>query len=362
VVALAMRAGKAVVGSVASVGVPKDPNERVRLAANAGVAAARRLGGTVARPVLEPLLAAIKVRYGLADIQAIERAGKWWVRATINPTAEEDSGVLVNPADAAQTHGALDLYRGIHLKEIVPNYAELDPDQLREQLIREEDFADAVYTILNITRAQAPTVTLAQRQEAAAKVVEELRNAQTITNVRPWWSATKRANLFLTLLQRFVNDRTALKEELQTKRVKQVSGFKFSDLPFISTTKSAARAAKYAFGTVVATGAEAAKIAASVSRRVLGKVFVYLFKGNDLAALRAADIRYLASQDRLNPHYRFSIADKEITFSGGIPAENRVGEVVAREGDSEQTVTQKAKTIATSQAGSKGGLLPWSDS
>jgi hypothetical protein len=82
-------AGKAVV----QVGVPKDPNERLRLAAEASVAAARRLSGRVTKALLNPVLAGIRVRYGLAAIQPYEQSGTWWVRATINPTLDQDLGV-----------------------------------------------------------------------------------------------------------------------------------------------------------------------------------------------------------------------------------------------------------------------------
>jgi hypothetical protein len=75
------KAGKA----VAQVGVPKDPNERLRLAVQASVSAARRLTGRVTQALLNPILAGIKVRYGLQALQPYEQGGTWWVRAAINP-------------------------------------------------------------------------------------------------------------------------------------------------------------------------------------------------------------------------------------------------------------------------------------
>jgi hypothetical protein len=82
-------AGKAVV----QIGLPKDPNERLRLAARASVSAARRLTGSVTQALLNPILAGIKVRYGLQALQPYEKGGTWWVRATINPTVDTDTGV-----------------------------------------------------------------------------------------------------------------------------------------------------------------------------------------------------------------------------------------------------------------------------
>lgn len=88
---------------IAQAGVPNDPNERLRLAARAAVAAARRLTGRVTAPLLRGVLAAIRVRYGLTSIEPFERGGRWWVRAVINPTKDEDLGVvstLISETDA----------------------------------------------------------------------------------------------------------------------------------------------------------------------------------------------------------------------------------------------------------------------
>ena len=82
-------AGKA----VAQVGVPEDPNERLRLAARASVSAARRLTGRVTQGLLNPILGGIRLRYGLTAIHPYEKGGTWWVRASINPDLDQDLGV-----------------------------------------------------------------------------------------------------------------------------------------------------------------------------------------------------------------------------------------------------------------------------
>jgi hypothetical protein len=359
IVAQARRLGR----FVAQAGVPQDPNERLRLAARDAVAAARRLTGTVTRALLNPVLQAVKLRYGLTDIQPYEQAGNWWVKVTINPTLSQDLGLLINREDASQVKGVLDLYRGIYLLDKVPNYHLLTGQQLADQLTREEDFAEAVYTILRIDRLQAPSVTPEQRRKAAEQVVAEVRKTEKVRNVYPWWNATKRPNLFLTLLQRFVNMRTEFQEELKSRARPELKRFTFTDLPFISTTKSPSRAAKYAFASVKATNLPADVEAAlrSPSGKVIGKVFVYLFRGSDLVSLRAADIRYLAGKDRLKPDFRFSTADKEVAFTGSIPTEHRVGTVIATDSDKEKDVADKAKAVANSHAAAKGGLIPWSE-
>lgn len=81
IVATARRLGR----FVAQAGVPQDPAQRLRLAGQAAVAAGRRLGGRITQGLLAPVLAGIKVRYGLTDIAAFERGGKWFARITINP-------------------------------------------------------------------------------------------------------------------------------------------------------------------------------------------------------------------------------------------------------------------------------------
>jgi hypothetical protein len=356
-VGLARKAGR----FIAQAGVTQDPNERLRLGAQAAVRAARGLSGRITKPLLNPLLAGIKLRYGLKELEPYEQGGFWWVRAVINPTLSQNLGVsaLVNPADAATTQGVLDLYRGIHYREANFDYDQLNPQQLKDQLVREEDFSEAVYSILGTTRGQSPGTTSAQRQAAAQTVITEVQTAENVQNVRPWWRTTRRPNLYLAMLQRFINRRTAFQNELKSRRVTQLSGFSFTDIPFISTTKNPQRAAQYAKGSVVATPIPAAALP-NTSNKVVGKVFVYLFDGNDLVQLRAADIVYLGAQGAIAPHVRYSKADAEVTFSGSIPAANRTGEILVREPDSVGGVASRARQMATSRASGRKGLLPWS--
>jgi hypothetical protein len=90
-----IEAGKAVV----QVGLPEDPNERLKLAARASVSAASRLTGRVTQVLLNPILGGIKLRYGLTAIQPYEKSGTWWVRASINPDIDQDLGVPGEKAD-----------------------------------------------------------------------------------------------------------------------------------------------------------------------------------------------------------------------------------------------------------------------
>jgi len=92
IVATARRLGRMVVQA----GVPQDPNERLRLATAAAVAAVNRFAQRpVARPVLEGLLIAIKVRYGLQLLEPRERGRKWSVYGVVNPTISVDTDAEV---------------------------------------------------------------------------------------------------------------------------------------------------------------------------------------------------------------------------------------------------------------------------
>jgi hypothetical protein len=50
------------------------------------------LRGTITRPMLVKALNVIKIRYGLTSIEPYLQSGTWWVRLTINPKDEVDTG------------------------------------------------------------------------------------------------------------------------------------------------------------------------------------------------------------------------------------------------------------------------------
>jgi hypothetical protein len=88
---------------VAQAGVPQDPRARLRLAGQAAVAAARRLRGRITGALLNPVLAAIRTRFGLTEIRPYERGGKWWVRMVANPVVEQEIADAGGPAVSAGT-------------------------------------------------------------------------------------------------------------------------------------------------------------------------------------------------------------------------------------------------------------------
>ena len=86
-------------GAIAQAGLPTDPNERLRLGLNAAKTAVQRLSGNrIGRAVIVPVLGAIKIRYGFTSLEPEIRNGKWWIKGTINPSGDADSGKLADDA------------------------------------------------------------------------------------------------------------------------------------------------------------------------------------------------------------------------------------------------------------------------
>jgi hypothetical protein len=76
--------------AVLQAGLPKDPAERLRLGLNAAAAAVNALRGrAVTAALINPLLRAIKVRYGFETLQPVESAGDWWVEGEVNPKSRK---------------------------------------------------------------------------------------------------------------------------------------------------------------------------------------------------------------------------------------------------------------------------------
>lgn len=72
------------------------PQERLTNAMqDAQRAVARFSGQRVGALILRPLLAALKLRYGLTSLDVFPRGGRWAIRGVINPDNTEDTSVLV---------------------------------------------------------------------------------------------------------------------------------------------------------------------------------------------------------------------------------------------------------------------------
>jgi hypothetical protein len=92
IVAMARKIGR----FVAQAGVPQDPNTRLTLGMQAAVGIVNRFAGRpVAVAILNPLLSAIKIRYGFQTLIVIPAGKKWSVEGVINPR-------LILPTQAMQ--------------------------------------------------------------------------------------------------------------------------------------------------------------------------------------------------------------------------------------------------------------------
>jgi uncharacterized protein YbgA (DUF1722 family) len=198
----AIGAAKAVV----QVGVPQDPNERLKLAGRASVAAAKRLSGRLTKGLLTPILAGIRIRYGLTALEPYRKGNVWWVKATINPSddfllgeggEEFDPGEFTEPSlweDVAERVHAGELPRGegtklseesftfnlAVLEHLIDNYQK-DLPYSRERQERK----DAAYVSMRRYLEQAAQatneVTIYARVRDAARVVNQLYSADVAT-------------------------------------------------------------------------------------------------------------------------------------------------------------------------------------
>jgi hypothetical protein len=87
---------------VAQAGVPNDPNERLRLGTRAAVEIVNRFAGRpVAASVVNPLLTAVRTRYGLTSLTVVPSGARWAVDAVINPRARAPTQALTQSAPGA---------------------------------------------------------------------------------------------------------------------------------------------------------------------------------------------------------------------------------------------------------------------
>jgi len=87
---------------VAQAGLPHDPNERLRLGLDAATAVVNALRGpALTAALINPVLTAIKIRYGFQSLRPVETGGVWWVEGTINPTGRKKTDKRSGSEDVA---------------------------------------------------------------------------------------------------------------------------------------------------------------------------------------------------------------------------------------------------------------------
>ena len=72
--------------SIVQAGVPQDPNERLSVGLDAATSAVNALrDSSLSGSLINPVLLAVKVRYGFQTLQPVERDGDWWIEGQVNP-------------------------------------------------------------------------------------------------------------------------------------------------------------------------------------------------------------------------------------------------------------------------------------
>jgi len=183
-------------------------------------------------------------------------------------------------------------------------------------------------------------------------VQERVKETKEPASVRQSWGAKKQQfdSVFLALLQRYVNTYEAFEKELKSPDLGKSS--EFTSIPFISTSKHAAHAARYAKGEKFVSNKEKRALG------IVGRVFVYLFSLRDLKHQDPANVQQLAGTNSIKVKARI-IHEGEIAFTGSIPGDNLVSQHDAGADQSAEDVAKSAEQSASSKAQSQGGIKEW---
>ncbi|RIK32785.1 MAG: hypothetical protein DCC55_36225 [Chloroflexi bacterium] len=155
-------------------------------------------------------------------------------------------------------------------------------------------------------------------------------------------------NKFLAALTHYLDDQKSFESELEKRAGGFYGDLPFTKIPFISTSKSGKGAALYAFG----------KLAGAQKRTtgVVGRVLVYIASLTDLEKAGAMDARKYHDEGKIVLSRR-RFGEQEVTFTGSIPPDflkNFTNATVPP--DAPDTVGTRAEGLASSAAGSLGGL------
>ncbi|AKJ02884.1 hypothetical protein ATI61_11373 [Archangium gephyra] len=285
------------------------------------------------------------------------------MKITVKPAARQDTKVRfhihIGPNDydkdgtaesGSSFDGVLPLYRGIYYtpaKFSEEDYQkQINPDPANPP--RKTIYSAAVIELAGGKTPDGSDVPEEVLQAAEATVKAEMEAKGKEGPTRSWWARKKQEfeTTRLALLQRYVNKYGEFGKELKKKDLSAYKDLSFSTVPFISTSKKALHAARYAVG---------AKLNKAIPRRtsgIVGRVFVYLFGKQELQNLGALEIKKLqtSKQVKIHPHI---IHEGEVTFTGSVPGQNMVGQVDAQAGQSESTVAKSAEGVAKSNAAGK---------
>jgi hypothetical protein len=345
---------------------PEGKRQRLDKGMAAGLALMNRFAGRkVGDAVLKPGLAAIRLRYGMTALEPKATGARWSLQGAVNPTDEKTSEAATPAADeraptepglvppVGAVTGALPLYRGIHFESTMTE------DEYKQVLAKkykgETQFSEAVRSLADSKRPDGSDVPK-ERLDAAMSVIEAaLAKEMRSPPASPSWTVSKAArkefdNRFLALLHLYVNDLAKFKDVMKVGG-KEAVRLGFAKSPFISTTKSAVHAARYALGQ------KATKPEAMRTEGVVGKIFIYLFKLADLPKAQAVDPVKLANEAKIGIGRK--IHEGEVTFVGAVPGENLEADMEVHGFREEAAIAKRAAEIAGQKAGAHGGLVKW---
>ena len=357
---------------------PEGKRRRLDLGMKAGMAVMDRFAGRrVGEALLRPGLAAVRVRYGMTALEARQTGAVWTLHGEVNPTEDKPTTVgvpgLQPPAGtAADAPGAVALYRGIHFEK-APDDA-TDEEKARAEANYQQEWkrdftkrpmvSEAARALAGSRRADGSDVPPEQLDEAVQLVQSAVVDQQRPEDIAPPWqkpTATWQSfkSYFYALLHLYVDDLRAFREQMR-EGAAGAERVGFTGSPFISTTRDATHAVRYAQGRK-ATAPERRR---TEDVRPVGKVFIYLFKIVDLARQAAVDPLRLAKDNKIGMDL-LKRQEGEITFTGAVPAENLEAEKLVRsypedeQKKGEERVAQEIREIARSRAAAYGGYVHW---
>ncbi|WP_445628097.1 eCIS core domain-containing protein [Nostoc sp. DSM 114167] len=279
-----------------------------------------------------------------------DKEGAYYIKVKINPEGDTKKRKL---DETDEPKGAFALYRGIHFKK---NWNQEDYNtQLEKKLVGEPTFSAAAREIAGSKKPDGSDVSKSDLETAAQLVREKVEKTKDPKSVKQWWSNKQQQfdNLFLAMIQDYVNRYDAFEKELQKAENGQYKNLEFISIPLISTSKNAEHAARYAFGEKGTL-----KENQRTTGNVVGRIFVYLFTAQELIDQKAINIQDLQNQGKVKIKTRI-LNEAEVAFTGSIPGDNLVAQDDAQMSESPQRLGARANQTARQKAQSQGGLREW---
>ena len=186
-----------------------------------------------------------------------------------------------------------------------------------------------------------------QNNVAKAKELEDLLENQKKGFTQ---SGYKFGNQFLAAVSRYIDRQSTFEEELAAGSEGGYKDVPFKQIPFISTSKSAAEAVKYAQG----------KLASEDNRSTegpVGRVLVYVAHRIDLLEAGGIDVWHELGEGKLR-FTEWRMNENEITFSGKIPDHFLRTMTPVDGADPTDVAANRAEIAAAKAAAPFGGLKP----